>query len=91
LHVPVALNIEGEFFAAVIAAQSMGWPKLLLGAGNMRENMGAHHKPPASARPCSTLDLRFVNPQPCFEIEIVPERCPKSTHQENESGYFYLT
>ena len=87
---PVALNIEGEFFAAVIAAQSTGWPKLLLGAGNMRKNnMGAHHKPPASARPCSTLDLRFVNPQPCFEIAIVPERCPKSTHQENESGYFY--
>ena len=71
---PVALNIEGEFFAAVIAAQSMGWPKLLLGAGNMRENMGAHHKPPASARPCSTLDLRFVNPRPCFQIEIVRER-----------------
>src|SRR6516165_1593795 len=46
--------------------------------------------PPASARPCSTLDLRFVNPQPCFQIEIVPERCPKSTHQDNESGYFYL-
>jgi hypothetical protein len=23
-------------------------------------------------------------------FEIVPERCTKSTHQENESGYFYL-
>ena len=86
----MALNIEGEFFAAVIAAQSTGWPKLLLGAGNMRKNIGAHHKPPASARPCSTLDLRFVNPQPWLEIEIVPERCPKSTHQINHSGYFIL-
>ena len=86
MHVPVALNIEGEFFAAVIAAQSTGWPKL--GAGNMRENMGAHHKPPASARLCSTLDLRFVNQQRCFQIEIVRERCPKSTQQVNELGYF---
>jgi len=86
--VPVALNIEGEFFAAVIAAQSTGWPKLRLDAGNMRKSMGAHQSPPASARPCSTLDLRFVNPQPCFQIEIVPERCQKSTDQDNESGYF---
>ena len=46
---PVALNIEGEFFAAVIAAQSMGWPKLRLGAANMRKSMGAHHKPPRRA------------------------------------------
>jgi hypothetical protein len=88
LHVPVALNFKGEFFAAVIAAQSTGWPKLLLGARNMRKSTGAHHNPPASARQCSTLDLRFVNPQPCFQIEIVRERCPKSTHQDNESGYF---
>ena len=67
---PVALNIEREFFAAVIAAQSTGGPKLRLGAGNMRKSMGAHHKPPASARPCSTLDLRFVNPQPVFRSKL---------------------
>ena len=88
MHVPVALNTEGEFFAAVIAAQSTGWPQTAAWRRQYERDMGAHHKPPASARPCSTLDLRFVNPQPCFQIEIVRGRCPKSTHQVNESGYF---
>jgi len=55
--VPVALNTAGESFAAVIAAQSTGWPKLLLGADNMRENMGAHHKPPGER--AIMLDLRL--------------------------------
>ena len=36
--------------------------------------------PPASARPCSTLDLGFVNPQLCFQIEMVRGRCLKSTY-----------
>ena len=36
------------------------------------------------------VPFRSIPTEPCFEIEIVPERCPKSTHQENESGYFYL-
>jgi hypothetical protein len=26
----------------------------------------------------SKCRLRFVNPQPCFQIEIVPERCQKA-------------
>jgi hypothetical protein len=28
LHVPVAMNAEAEFFAAVIAAQTRGWPQI---------------------------------------------------------------
>jgi hypothetical protein len=31
LHVPVAINAKAEFFAAVIAAQSPGWPKTASG------------------------------------------------------------
>jgi len=31
LHVPVAINAKAEFFAAVIAAQSPGWPENCFG------------------------------------------------------------
>jgi hypothetical protein len=62
LHVPVALNIEGEFLAAVIAAQSTGWPKLLLGARNMRKSTGAHHNPPGERT--TMLDFRLEVRQP---------------------------
>jgi hypothetical protein len=54
LHVTVALNIEAEFFAAMIAAQSPGWPA---SRRQYERKMGAHHKPPGE-RP-TMLNLRL--------------------------------
>jgi hypothetical protein len=31
VHVPIAMNADAEFFAAVIAAQSSGWPQTASG------------------------------------------------------------
>src|SRR5262249_42111842 len=85
LHVPVALNIEAEFFTAMIAAHSPDCPRTA-SRRQYERKMGAHHThPPASARPSSTLDLRLVNPLTCFQIEMVRGRCLKSTYSRSRS------
>src|SRR5262249_31793449 len=85
LHVTVALNIEAEFLAAMIAAQSPDCPRTA-SRRQYERKMGAHHThPPASARQCSTLDLRLVNPLTCFQIELVRGRCLKSTYSRPRS------
>jgi hypothetical protein len=60
LHVPVALNIEAEFAAAVIAAQNRGWTV------SGYESMSAHYKPPGE-RP-SMLNPRLEVRQPAAAI-----------------------
>jgi len=86
LHVTVALNIEAEFFAAMIAPQSPDCPRTA-SRRQYKRKMGAHHThPPASARPCSTLDLRLVNPLTCFQIKMVRGRCLKSTYSRPKSS-----
>jgi hypothetical protein len=59
-HVPVAMNSEAKFTATVIATQIQDWTQIVASVIRYK-SIGAHHKPPASARACSISKWRFVN------------------------------
>jgi len=62
LHVTVALNIEAEFLAAMVAAQSPDCPRTV-SRRQYERKMGAHHTHPPGERP-TMLDLRLETRQP---------------------------
>jgi len=65
LHVPIAMNAQAEFFAAVIAAQTQN--RAQTASGRRARSIGAHYKSPGERQ--IMLHLRAEICQSCASVK----------------------